>query len=87
MSLAFSDLLITTLSHQFVYWEKKHDTVAVVVDDSVEKRISRRWFVGMARPETGERICMDTSSAFSATYTNGFCKQKIKSKTLRSAGN
>ena len=37
-------------------------------------------------PETGERICMDTSSAWFRQTYQWILQTKIKSKTLRSAG-
>lgn len=84
----FSDFADHNFESSIRLLGKKHDTVAVVVDDSVEKEFPDVGLLEWQDPETGERICMDTSSAwFRQTYTNGFLQTKDKiQKTLRSAG-
>lgn len=41
---------------------KKHDTVAVVVEDKLESQVPQMGLVDFEDPETGETVCVDTSS-------------------------
>jgi uncharacterized protein (DUF58 family) len=41
---------------------RKHDTVAVVIEDKLEKQVPRIGLVDFEDPETGEIACVDTSS-------------------------
>lgn len=41
---------------------RKHDTVAIVVEDKLELQVPKVGLVDFEDPETGETVCVDTSS-------------------------
>lgn len=57
-----SDFLDEGFESQLRRLGKKHDTVAVVLEDKLESEIPKMGLVDFEDPETGEIVCVDTSS-------------------------
>ncbi len=57
-----SDFLDQDFEAQLRRISKKHDTVAVVLEDKLEMDVPSMGLVDFEDPETGEVVCVDTSS-------------------------
>ncbi len=57
-----SDFLGTGFEGALRRLSRKHDTVAVVLEDKLEAEIPSMGLVDFEDPETGETVCVDTSS-------------------------
>src|SRR5262245_66419267 len=57
-----SDFLDQEFESQLRRVSKKHDTVAVVLEDKLELDVPSMGLVDFEDPETGEVVCVDTSS-------------------------
>jgi uncharacterized protein (DUF58 family) len=57
-----SDFLAQDFESQLRRVSKKHDTVAVVLEDKLELDVPSLGLVDFEDPETGEVVCVDTSS-------------------------
>lgn len=64
---------------------KKHDAVAVIVEDKLEHEVPRMGLVHFEDPETGEIVCVDTSSAvFQKQYAEHIEKMRqVRATQLR----
>lgn len=57
-----SDFLDQKFESSLRRLSKKHDTVAVVIEDKLELQVPKMGLVDFEDPETGEMVCVDTSS-------------------------
>lgn len=67
---------------------KKHDVIAIVVDDPAERELPDIGLVDLHDPETGEAMTVDTSSArFRADFAKAIAKRRdSRERELRQAG-
>ena len=72
-----SDFLDTDFESSLRRLGKKHDTVAVVIQDKLELEVPKMGLVNFEDPESGETVCVDTSSAvFQKEYAEHIAKVK-----------
>lgn len=57
-----SDFLGTNFENSLRRISKKHDTAAIVLEDKLEVEIPELGLVDFEDPETGDTVCVDTSS-------------------------
>lgn len=84
----FSDFIDTNYERSLRFLGKKHDTVAVVVEDQFEQELPSMGLVEMQDAETGEIISVDTSSpVFKKHYKEkNIERKKIRDQELRKSG-
>lgn len=77
-----SDFLVSGYESALRRLSRKHDTVAVVLEDKLEAEIPKLGLVDFEDPETGETVCVDTSSpVFQREY-----RQYLEELRARRAG-
>lgn len=84
----FSDFIDTNYERSLRFLGKKHDTVAVVVEDQFEFELPSMGLVEMQDAETDEIIAVDTSSPlFKKHYKEKTIEaKKIRDQELRKSG-
>lgn len=74
-----SDFLGTGFEGALRRLSRKHDTVAVVLEDKLETEIPSMGLVDFEDPETGESVCVDTSSpVFKREYKDYLTQMNAK---------
>ncbi|MES2770139.1 MAG: DUF58 domain-containing protein [Bdellovibrionota bacterium] len=76
----FSDFIDTNYERSLRFLGKKHDTVAVVVEDQFENELPSMGLVEMQDSETDQIIAVDTSSPL---FKKHYKEKSIESKKLR----
>lgn len=84
----FSDFIDDNYERSLRFLGKKHDTVAVVVEDQFELELPSMGLVEMQDAETGEIVAVDTSSpVFKKHYKEkNIERKKIRDQELRKSG-
>ena len=84
----FSDFIDENYEKSLRFLGKKHDTVAVVIEDQFEAELPSMGLVEMEDAETGEIIAVDTSSpVFKKQYkAKNIERKKIREQELRKSG-
>ncbi len=84
----FSDFMDTNYERSLRFLGKKHDTVAVVVEDQFEHELPSMGLIEMEDAETGEIISVDTSSpVFKKHYKEkNIERKKTREQELRKSG-
>ena len=84
----FSDFQDQSYAQALKTMSKKHDVVAVVVEDPLELKMPQIGLVDLVDSETGETATVDTSSpVFRKAYADQMKAQKIlREKELRASG-
>lgn len=84
----FSDFIDTDYERALKFLGRKHDTVAVVVEDQFEAEIPSLGLIEMQDSETGEIMAVDTSSPiFKKQYKDqNLNRKKLRDQELRKSG-